>query len=174
MKRSFYSKFLLVMLLPSILASQTITGKLIDQNGNGLSGLQLKLYISPKTYDATSITGGLFTFNNITEAKKDDELPTGYSVSENYPNPFNPKTRIVITLPNSGRVQVSMFNTLGQKVLEDIEKYYGAGTSSIDLELNGLSNGIYFARIILDGIYGNEEINANVWQPAFVYFRFKQ
>ncbi len=87
-------KILLVFFVLSqflFLNAQTITGKLIDQNGIGLAGLQLKLYISPKTYDATSATGGLFTFNNITGVRKDDELPTGYSVSENYPNPFNPK-----------------------------------------------------------------------------------
>jgi hypothetical protein len=48
---------------------------------------------------------------------------------------------------------VNVFNLLGQKVVEDIEGYYGAGTSSIDLELNGLPNGIYFARVYLNDKY---------------------
>ena len=141
------------MLIPTLLPSQTITGKLVDQNGNGLSGLQLKLYISPKTYDATSGTDGSFTFNNITDVKNDDGLPTGYSVSNNYPNPFNPKTRIGVTLPNGGNVKVNIYNLLGQRVSDEIERYFSAGTNFIDVELNGLPNGFYLARVTLDEKY---------------------
>ena len=141
------------MLIPTLLPSLTITGKLVDQNGNGLSGLQLKLYISPKTYDATSSNDGSFTFNNITDVRNDDELPTGYSVSNNYPNPFNPKTRIGITLPNGGSVRVDVYNLLGQRVRDEIERYFNAGDNYIDLELNGLPNGSYLARITLDEKY---------------------
>lgn len=153
MKRFFCSLFLSVMLIPTLLSSQTVTGKLVDQNGNGLSGLQLKLYISPKTYDATSSNDGSFTFNNITDVKNDDELPTGYSVSNNYPNPFNPKTRIGVTLPNGGNVKVNIYNLLGQRVSDEIERYFSAGTNFIDVELNGLPNGFYLARITLDEKY---------------------
>lgn len=87
-------KILLVFFVLSqflFLNAQTITEKLVDQNGNGLPGMQLKLYINPKTYDATSSTDGSFIFNSITNVQKGDELPTGYSVSENYPHLFNPK-----------------------------------------------------------------------------------
>jgi len=130
----------------------TITGKLIDQNGNGLSGLQLQLYISPQVYNTTSGSDGSFTFNNVTDVK-DEQLPVGYAISNNYPNPFNPKTRIGITLPNSGSVRVDIYNLLGQKVRDEIERYFNAGDSYIDLELNGLPNGFYIARITLDDKY---------------------
>ncbi|MCK9426335.1 MAG: T9SS type A sorting domain-containing protein, partial [Ignavibacteriaceae bacterium] len=133
--------------------AQTITGKLVDQTEQGLAGFQLKLYINPEDYTTTSATDGSFIFNNITDVKKENELPTEYSVSNNYPNPFNPKTRIGIQLPNSGSVRISLYNLVGQKVIEEIERNYGAGTNYIDLELNGLPNGIYFARITLDEKY---------------------
>lgn len=134
------------------LNAQSITGKLVDQNGNGLSGLQLQLYINPKVYTTTSSSTGSFTFSNITDVK-DEQLPTGYSVSDNYPNPFNPKTRIGITLPNSGSVRVDVYNLLGQRVIDDIERYFSAGDSYVDLELNGLPNGFYIAQITLDEKY---------------------
>jgi uncharacterized protein (TIGR02145 family) len=95
---------------------------------------------------------GSFTFTNITEVKE-TQLPTGYSVSANYPNPFNPRTRIEIRLPNNGNVKVELYNQIGQKVRADIEKYFTAGNNSIDLELNGLANGFYIARINVDGKY---------------------
>jgi len=154
------------------LISQTVTGKLVDQNGSGLAGLQLELYINPKVYNATSSSEGSFIFNDITNVQKNDLLPTGYSVSDNYPNPFNPKTRIGITLPSSGSVRISLYNSIGQSVLAEREGYYSAGTNFVDLELNGLPNGIYFARITLDEkytvtkklmlIYGSQHLSSSI------------
>src|SRR5664280_2888803 len=152
MKCSLRFSFLLVLLLPIFLYAQTITGKLVDQNGDGLAGVQLQLYSTPKIYTATSSTDGSFTLTNVTEVK-DQQLPTGYSVSANYPNPFNPRTRIEITLTNNVNVKVELYNQIGQKVRADIEKYFTAGNNSIDLELNGLANGFYIARINVDGKY---------------------
>jgi uncharacterized protein (TIGR02145 family) len=150
MRKLYALFFVFVQFL--ILNAQTITGKLVDQTGIGLSGMSLKLYIFPKIYEATSRNDGQFVFNYVTEVKE-DELPTGYAISENYPNPFNPKTRIEIAMPNSGLVGVTVYNILGQKVINPIEKYFGSGTSFIDLELNGLSNGFYIAHITINNKY---------------------
>src|SRR5664280_1101575 len=152
MKCSLRFSIILVLLLPIFLYAQTVTGKLVDQNGDGLSDVQLQLYSTPKIYSATSSADGSFTFTNVTEVK-DQQLPTGYSVSANYPNPFNPRTRIEITLPNNGNVKVELYNQIGQKVRADIEKYFTAGNNYIDLELNGLANGFYIARINVSGKY---------------------
>ena len=135
-----------------LLTAQTVIGKMVDQNGNGLSGLQLQLYISPKVYTTYSTVDGSFTFVNITDVKT-EQLPTGYSVSDNYPNPFNPRTRIGFTLPSRGSVKVNIFNQLGQLVRSEEEKNYSAGSNYIDLELNGLANGFYIALITIDGKY---------------------
>jgi hypothetical protein len=152
MKYSLRFSIILIFLFPVFLSAQTVTGKLVDQNGDGLAGVQLQLYSTPNIDTATSSTDGSFAFNNVTEVK-DQQLPTGYSVSANYPNPFNPRTRIEITLPNNGNVKVELYNQIGQKVRSDIEKYFTAGNNHIDLELNGLANGFYIARITVDGKY---------------------
>jgi uncharacterized protein (TIGR02145 family) len=150
MKKLFTILSLLICTISS--EAQTVTGKLVDQGGKGLAGMQLKLYSNPKVYIAESGTDGSFTFSNITDVKE-DELPSGYNVSENYPNPFNPRTRIQITMPNSGNVKIEAYNALGQKVIEDINKQFSAGSNSVELELNGLTNGIYLARISIDNNY---------------------
>src|ERR1035437_6136501 len=164
-------KILILIIFCSIafnFMAQTVTGKLVDQNGKGLSGLQLQLYITPKVYTATSSTDGSFTFTNITEVKE-KQLPTGYSVSANYPNPFNPKTRINITLPIGSRVKIDVFNIVGQRVLDEINRNLSAGNNYLDIELNGLPNGFYLARISIDEkytvtkklmlIYGSQHLN---------------
>ena len=152
MKCSLLFSLFLMIVLPLSLHSETITGKLVDQNGKGLSGLSLKLYTSQQVDSAVSSDDGSFTFNNLTGVK-DLQLPAGYSVSANYPNPFNPKTRIEITLPDNGIVNVEVYNQIGQKVRPDINKYFPAGNNYIDLELNGLANGFYIAQITVDGKY---------------------
>lgn len=146
--------FLTVMILfiTANTYSQVVTGKLVDENGIGLSDIFLQLYISPNVYNATSGTDGSFTFNNVTEVE-DELLPVGYSVSNNYPNPFNPTTRFVITIPVSGIVKVEVFNLLGQTVADVIEETFDAGTNYIDIELNGLPNGFYISRITIDNKY---------------------
>ena len=138
--------FILALLFPLLLSAQTVSGKLVNQDSVGLPGLNLSLYINTQVYNAISDSVGSFTFNNVTDVKE-NILPAGYSVSNNYPNPFNPRTRILITLPDNGMVNVNVVNILGQKVIAEIKKYYPAGNSAIDLELNGLPNGIYFARV---------------------------
>ena len=54
MKYSLRFSFLLVLLLPIFLYAQTVTGKLVDQNGDGLAGVQLQLYSTPNSDTDTS------------------------------------------------------------------------------------------------------------------------
>jgi uncharacterized protein (TIGR02145 family) len=147
------SIFLSVLLLVTSINAQTVTGKIIDHEGKALSELTLKLYSGSKSYDAITSSDGTFTFNNVTDVKVEEELPTGYNISSNYPNPFNPKTRINITMLLAANVKVDIFNVLGQKVAETIDKNFGAGINNVDIELNGLPNGIYLAKFNIDERY---------------------
>ena len=138
--------------IPNEIISQVVTGKLVDENGVGLSEIQLQLYSPTNVYNAASSPDGTFSFNIITGVE-DNQLPTGYSVSNNFPNPFNPRTRIGITLPDRENVKVEVFNLLGQSVADVIEETFDAGTNYIDIELNGLPNGFYISRITIDDKY---------------------
>jgi len=146
----FYTAYIFVMLLPELLVAQTITGKLVDQDGVGVPSLQVALYMNPSVYNATTDTAGKFTFTKLITETKTEVLPAGYDVSANYPNPFNPRTRIDITLPNTSKVRIELFNVAGQQVRDVIERTLGAGKNYVDIELNGLPNGFYIARITLD------------------------
>jgi len=148
-----------------------VIGKLVDENEVELSSIQLQLYVTPNVYNATSGIDGSFTFNNVT-AVEDELMPVGYSVSNNYPNPFNPTTRFVITIPVGGIVKVEVFNLLGQSVTDIIEKAFNAGTNYIDIELNSLPDGFYISRITIDDkytvvkkmmlIYGSQHLTTSI------------
>jgi len=147
-----------------------VEGKLLDENNTPLSQVQLSLYTPGKVYTASSSSDGSFSFIVSTDVE-DNNLPSDYSVSEFYPNPFNPKTRIAITLPNSEVVKTEVFNTLGQKVKEITEQVFTAGTNYLDIELKGLPNGVYISRITIGGkytvlkkmmlIYGSQHLASN-------------
>ena len=140
-----------IFFLSCRLSSQTVIGKIVDEDESGLAGITLNLYISPNVYNTTTSSNGSFSFT-VTEVK-DEQLPTGYAISNNFPNPFNPKTRIGLTLPNSGDVKIEVFNLLGQMAADVIERTLDAGTNFIDIELNGLPNGMYFLRMKIDNKY---------------------
>jgi len=132
---------------------QVVTGKLIEENNNGLAEVSLELYISPNVYNTNSLSDGSFSFNLVTSIEEEGQLPSGYSITNNFPNPFNPKTRIGITLPTEGKVRIGVYNILGQRVIDEIDRNFSAGTHSLDIELEGLASGVYIAHISIDEKY---------------------
>ena len=65
----------------------------------------------------------------ITMLGVDDDpvIPSIFSVSENYPNPFNPRTEFTISIPERSHVVVNIYNILGRKVASLAEGEYTAG-----------------------------------------------
>jgi hypothetical protein len=70
--------------------------------------------------------------------------PRNYAVSNNYPNPFNPSTRIDYAIPEDGRVVITLFNPLGQKIREVVNEEKAAGFYSAEIVLAAYSSGTYF------------------------------
>jgi hypothetical protein len=70
-------------------------------------------------------------------------VPADYEVSRNYPNPFNPSTKINYALPKDSRITVSLFNMLGEKVGTLIDKEESAGYHTALINMNGLPSGAY-------------------------------
>jgi hypothetical protein len=75
--------------------------------------------------------------------------PMAYSLSPNYPNPFNPSTAIGYEIPEAGRVTLTIYNVLGQEVrsLVDVHQEAGSHTVMWDSKDNGdhyLNSGVYF------------------------------
>ena len=149
--KNLYLVLLIVSLLNVQNSGQTIIGKVVDEDGNGLQSYNVNLFISPAFYTATTDSLGYFLIK-LTEAEE-ESLPKDYHISNNYPNPFNPRTRIDITLPKPSKIKVEIFNTIGQIVGNKIEREMQAGYNMLDLELNGLPNGVYFARINVNDQY---------------------
>jgi len=70
-----------------------------------------------------------------------------YSLSQNYPNPFNPVTTINFSIPEQEIVNISIYNLLGEKVTELVNKTMPAGEYKINFNAEDLPSGIYLAKI---------------------------
>jgi len=75
------------------------------------------------------------------------EVPDKYSLDQNYPNPFNPSTTIKYSIPESGNVKLTVYNSLGEKVALLTDEYKEVGTHKINFDASSLSSGIYFYKI---------------------------
>lgn len=79
-------------------------------------------------------------------------LPTTYELSQNIPNPFNPTTQIMFALPQAGKVNLSIYNVLGQHVKNLVDDYMGAGFQTVtwdgtDYAGHQVASGVYFYRL---------------------------
>ena len=79
-------------------------------------------------------------------------IPDDYSLAQNYPNPFNAGTNIIFSLPESGEVDLTVYNVLGQAVRQLASGNYPEGTHTIlfdgtDNSGRSLASGMYFYRL---------------------------
>lgn len=70
-------------------------------------------------------------------------VPSEFRLAQNFPNPFNPTTRIEYALPVSTDVVVTVYNTLGQEVARMQEGVKAAGIHSLEFAADGLPSGVY-------------------------------
>jgi C1A family cysteine protease len=76
-----------------------------------------------------------------------NSVPKTYNLAQNYPNPFNPSTIIKFALPKPERVNIDVYNIMGQKIETVLNEPMRAGYHEIEFNAQNLSSGVYFYRI---------------------------
>jgi len=90
---------------------------------------------------------------NITSIEEKSVLknfPQTFSLHQNYPNPFNPSTTIEFDLFQKGKVELEIYNFLGEKVAILVNKEIAPGSYRINFNATGLSSGVYFYTLKAD------------------------
>jgi len=70
---------------------------------------------------------------------------------EAHPNPFNSRTIVDFSLPQSGKVNLSLYNINGSLICTIAEGTYPAGQHSITVEGKEIASGVYFLRMSCQG-----------------------
>ncbi|MBN2485834.1 MAG: carbohydrate-binding protein [Bacteroidales bacterium] len=75
---------------------------------------------------------------------------TGPISSMNYPNPFADETNIIYELPQSGKVQLMVYNLHGQLIETLVNSYQEKGRHSVSWTPQNTSAGVYFYKIVAE------------------------
>ena len=78
-------------------------------------------------------------------------MPTAFSLSEAYPNPFNPSTSLDLTLYGDSDVSIMVYNVMGQMVGVLHEGNMSAGTHQITWDASELASGMYIIKANIAG-----------------------
>lgn len=99
---------------------------------------------APSSPDLLALTG----FGDPgTAVDETNPLPRKFALQGNYPNPFNPLTRIVFDVPKNTTVSLTIYNALGAEVAEVLQNVaYQPGTHEVTFNGANLASGIYFYR----------------------------
>ena len=74
------------------------------------------------------------------------EIPDGFKLSDNYPNPFNPSTIIPFTLIENATITWQVYDVLGRVVMEIQELEFSSGEHIQEFNMKGLASGMYIVR----------------------------
>lgn len=138
-----------------LVSSSGSTDIFLDTSLDGLTQMQLTIsgYNMVPYLDMLSIDG-----SDITEASPEEEdettanLPTQVQLRGNFPNPFNPSTRIAFDLPRTMDVRLSVFDIRGHLVKNLVNESLSAGSQEVlwdgsDSRGGTVASGIYLYRL---------------------------
>ncbi|MFA5835066.1 MAG: T9SS type A sorting domain-containing protein [Bacteroidota bacterium] len=73
-------------------------------------------------------------------------IPSSYSLSQNFPNPFNPVTTISYQIPVEGMVSLKVYSILGREIATLVHQQQKTGSYSLFFNGSSLASGVYFYR----------------------------
>ncbi|MFI5144080.1 MAG: T9SS type A sorting domain-containing protein [Ignavibacteria bacterium] len=87
------------------------------------------------------------TFNLIGVVRKDKYIPKDFWLGNNYPNPFNPATKISFGIPKTSNTKLKIYDITGREVSELINKDLEVGNYTIIWDARDFANGVYFYKL---------------------------
>jgi hypothetical protein len=93
--------------------------------------------------------GFIFTTDaTTTSVETGGEIPTGFALEQNYPNPWNPTTTIRYRVGEAGFVSLRLYDALGREVRTLVHVRQSPGDYLVDLDGSGLASGVYLYRLV--------------------------
>jgi len=83
----------------------------------------------------------------LSDAGGEEFLPGEFYLSQNYPNPFNPTTIIRFNLPAAEKVQLKVYDILGNEISLLADEFMQPGIHEREFSAAGLPSGVYIYRL---------------------------
>ncbi|MEX0920273.1 MAG: T9SS type A sorting domain-containing protein [Candidatus Pacearchaeota archaeon] len=119
-----------------------LRGYVTNGSEDGIEGANVNVrYADLDTTLTTNYAGEWDLKKTVTSAENPGEVPNRYSLSSNYPNPFNPRTNVVYTTPERGPHIITIHNILGQELYKETK------------DLNQGDNSFSIGGVTVPGVY---------------------
>ena len=89
--------------------------------------------------------------NPLTGIDDEGGMPRTFALSQNYPNPFNAKTNIEFELLENSRVELSVYDITGAKVITLVNGEMEAGVHSANWDASKVASGVYYYSLKANG-----------------------
>ncbi len=73
--------------------------------------------------------------------------PSSFELLQNFPNPFNPATQIIYSLPEASHVEISVYNIRGEAVTKLVNERQESGSHTVVWNAEKVGSGVYFIRM---------------------------
>jgi hypothetical protein len=120
---------------------------------NEALGIQIS-YVSGKDFKAGTMETGVAMISERYSKEVKQEIAQNetssdesYYATKNYPNPFNPETKIMYTLKSSTSVKITVYDRLGREVIVLVDGQENEGEHTVTFNASNLPSGVYFYRI---------------------------
>jgi len=108
---------------------------------------------------SSKLTSNAITISPIGITPISSEIPEKFALLPNYPNPFNPVTKIKFDIPLSHLplqggdkegVKLIIYDLLGREVVTLVNEQLQPGSYSVDWDATGYASGLYFYSLVTD------------------------
>lgn len=115
----------------------------------------------------TSPWSSIWSFTTMAASSVEEitgSTPTAYTLRQNFPNPFNPTTKIQFDIPQACTVTLKVFTLLGKEVATLVSEELGAGSYRVGWDARGVPSGVYLCRMFAGSFRGTEDHSAGSGQ----------
>jgi hypothetical protein len=121
----------------------------IDNDGNG------DLVFSSASFAADKPHIFMIEHDEELSNENDPQIPSQFNMSQNYPNPFNPSTQFSYTLPESGNIELAIYDIMGKMVYKFHDGFQRAGNHNIlwtgvDQNQKTVPSGVYLCQLKME------------------------
>jgi len=157
MRRKLSLFLLPVFFLYAAISFAAVSGQVTDAAKNNVPDAQV-VFIDEANPDniatATTDANGMYQVELTTGVET--QIPETFTLKQNFPNPFNPTTTIPFSLREAGKVDLVIYNIMGQKVKTLVSRILSAGEHNVvwngrDDNGRGVSAGVYIYRLKCSG-----------------------
>jgi len=84
--------------------------------------------------------------------EEETPIETGFDLLQNFPNPFNPESKIRYRIDTSAPVILDVYSLTGEKIIRLVEDYKTAGNYEVTFDGTNLPSGVYFYTLIVNDL----------------------